>query len=690
MQIIDAREITKTYPQSGRGVLLGRGGIASWFGPKTPPRRALSPLNLSIERGESVGIIGRNGSGKSTLLKLIAGVSAPTTGTLAVHGRVASLLELGAGFHPMLTGRENIYLNAGLLGMRHAQTEACFDDIVAFSEIGEFIDQTVDTYSSGMYVRLAFSVAIHTNPDIFLVDEVLSVGDEGFQRKCRARILELKASGKTILFVSHDLGIVNTLCDRVILLDQGQVLSRGGAQATIDFYLRQIGRASAIHRLAAGDTEVVFNQGRLSLYHRQREITAPAGIKIQFHSMGHFHESTAAEWTLTKIGEHELEAQGVLPRLPVTLYFRARIENGQLYVEAAWENSRPIDLTYAALHCLFPVSFSRWQFGAEHGEFPAIGVNDRQWTNVVYSNHEPGDCFLLEDRDEQAMALRIENLLDAVPLQLDNTDYMAQARLAHVTEAIPSSRCPMAPGHHTLAALRIDCCVDAATADSARQALQSSRTVGFPGGIARMERGAITIATDQAPTSAGLHLHAQFKCGGIWTLSHGLHWDGATSTGGRVSALGRSARLPFAVAWSMASAEVGLCLDVALLAENVVTLDEFNISLELSREFMDWRCPDESGRFVCDETLETWQHLNTRYTPGNWIRASAANREDITLHADSSWGTLHPTAILAGTGERRPVLQILCSPGQQGSFTLQPGRHALFSAWVDFRSEPVS
>lgn len=687
MVIIDAREITKTYPHSGRGVLLGRGGIASWFGPKPSPRQALAPMTLAIEAGESVGIIGRNGSGKSTLLKLIAGVSSPTSGSLAVHGRVASLLELGAGFHPMLTGRENIYLNAGLLGMRHAATDDCFDAIVDFAEMGEFIDQTVDTYSSGMYVRLAFSVAIHTNPDIFLVDEVLSVGDEGFQRKCRARILELKDAGKTILFVSHDLGIVNTLCDRVILLDQGQVLSRGGAHATIDFYLRQIGHASAVHRLASGQTEAIFNHGRLSIFHAQREVTAPAGIKAQFFSLGQYHESTAAEWTLTKATETELEAEGVLPRLPVTIFLQVRIDADAVTIETSWENHRPIDFSYAALQCFFPTSFTRWQFGADTGDFPAITFNDRQWSNVVPATHEPGDCYLLNDADRTSV-LRITCDANAVPLQLDNTDYLAQARLAHITEAFPSSLCPLPPARRSLASLAIHCGTQSEAAEMARQDALAARSIQFARGCARMDAGAIAIVAEEGPRSAGLHLHVQLKVDGLWMLSQGLQWETAHRDNARVVATGRTMRLPFSLEWSMALVGSELTLNAALIVERPLFLDEFNISLNLADAFTDWKTPEESGRFEVDASVKGWRHLNTRFAPGDWIQASSATLPAITLRGYSTLGTIHPTALLTGSGHSGPLLQLLCSPGQEGRFAMQPGRHDLLSGRVTI--DPVT
>ena len=198
--------------------------------------QALRSVDLEIARGETIGIVGRNGSGKSTLLQIICGTLAPSTGTVEVHGRIAALLELGAGFNPEFTGRENVYLNGTVLGLTMQEVEERFDEIVAFADIGDFIDQPVKTYSSGMYVRLAFAVAIHVTPDILIVDEALSVGDEAFQRKCFARIDAIRDSGATVLFVSHSASTVVELCDRAILLDRGEVLSSGTPRRVISQY----------------------------------------------------------------------------------------------------------------------------------------------------------------------------------------------------------------------------------------------------------------------------------------------------------------------------------------------------------------------------------------------------------------------------------------------------------------------
>lgn len=195
---------------------------------------ALHDVTLTVDQGESVALLGFNGSGKSTLLKHISGVMTPDSGTVLTRGRVAGLIEVGAGFHHDLTGRDNVYLNGAILGMSEDQIKERFDAIVEFSEIGEFIDTEVKFYSSGMYLRLAFSVAVHTDPEVFLVDEILAVGDEPFQRKCIAKIKELASEGKTLVVVSHDLELVKQVCERGVVLDHGRIKYDGDIEGAVE------------------------------------------------------------------------------------------------------------------------------------------------------------------------------------------------------------------------------------------------------------------------------------------------------------------------------------------------------------------------------------------------------------------------------------------------------------------------
>jgi lipopolysaccharide transport system ATP-binding protein len=201
---------------------------------------ALDDVSFSVKRGESIGIVGPNGSGKSTLLKIMADLARPTRGSIEVRGRVSALLELGAGFHPQITGRENAILNAVLLGLSRREAEEVLPQIIAFSELGDFIDEPMRTYSSGMYIRLGFAVAVHVHADVLLVDEVLAVGDAQFQEKCFDHIEKLRAKGVTIVLVSHDLGSVTRFCERAVLLHHGQVQVEGASQPVVHEYLSRI------------------------------------------------------------------------------------------------------------------------------------------------------------------------------------------------------------------------------------------------------------------------------------------------------------------------------------------------------------------------------------------------------------------------------------------------------------------
>ena len=201
---------------------------------------AVKNVSFAVDRGEAFGIIGRNGSGKSTLLKIITGILKPTRGKVTVNGRIAALIELGAGFHPEITGRENIVINGIMLGLSRREIEQRFDRIVEFSGIGDFIDQPVKTYSSGMYVRLGFAVAVHVDPDVLLIDEVLAVGDEEFSAKCVAKIQEMKYRGVTLVFVTHQLDQVRKLCDRALWLDHGEMEAVGDPMRVVDHYLQEV------------------------------------------------------------------------------------------------------------------------------------------------------------------------------------------------------------------------------------------------------------------------------------------------------------------------------------------------------------------------------------------------------------------------------------------------------------------
>lgn len=239
--VIEVKDVTKEFKLYYDKPTTLKERLVFWNKKKSEVHKVLKNINLTINKGETVALIGVNGSGKSTLLKLMTKIIYPTKGEIKTKGKLTSLLELGAGFHPDFTGRENIYFNASIFGLTKKEIDKRINDIIEFSELGEFIESPVRTYSSGMYMRLAFSVAINVDAEILLIDEILAVGDQHFQDKCMAKLMELKNSDKTIVIVTHDLGSVKKLCSRAIWLYDGKIKMDGKPEKVVAEYLKVCG-----------------------------------------------------------------------------------------------------------------------------------------------------------------------------------------------------------------------------------------------------------------------------------------------------------------------------------------------------------------------------------------------------------------------------------------------------------------
>jgi ABC-type polysaccharide/polyol phosphate transport system ATPase subunit len=272
---IELEDVTKIYRRYGgrqfstlKSALLQRSLVRDLNPTETFP--ALSNVSFAVQAGSTFGVVGRNGSGKSTALKLVAGITKPTSGAVRVRGRISALIELGAGFHPEITGRENVFINGIMLGLTKKEIQRRFDEIVEFAELAEFIDAPVKTYSSGMYMRLGFSVAIHVDPEVLLVDEVLAVGDEGFTHKCLDKFGEFKRRGKTILLVTHSLGLVERFCDEAVWLDAGRKRGQGDPKRVTGAYVTDVERQEE-QFLAESDART----------HQQVAAEAPAGERPQ-------------------------------------------------------------------------------------------------------------------------------------------------------------------------------------------------------------------------------------------------------------------------------------------------------------------------------------------------------------------------------------------------------------------------
>ncbi len=320
-------------------------GISSLFrGHRSPVAKeagstfwALRDVSFEVQQGQAVGIIGRNGAGKSTLLKILTRITEPTEGYVELRGRVASLLEVGTGFHPELSGRENIYLNGAILGMRKAEIDRKFDEIVDFAEIETFLDTPVKRYSSGMYVRLAFAVAAHLEPEILLVDEVLAVGDAAFQKKCLGKMGDIAEGGRTILFVSHNIAAIQSLCNVAFLVDRGHVLKSGDVGEVVTEYLTLVNSSESLPLASRTDRQ---GNGRLKFtaFQATGEPESDTGVVL-----GH-----PAAFTL------RYEASSRLRNVHVSLGFRTALNEGALYASNELVGKELDDLpAHGTLVCSF-------------------------------------------------------------------------------------------------------------------------------------------------------------------------------------------------------------------------------------------------------------------------------------------------------------------------------------------------
>ena len=684
MPIIEIEDLWKRYPaRRGARTLIGRGGLSDMLrGIKATSFDALKGISLTIERGESVGLIGANGSGKSTLLKIIAGVTAPSQGQVVVEGRVASLLELGAGFHPILTGRENVYLNAALLGLRRKTVDGLFDSIVDFSDLADFIDQPVDTYSSGMFVRLAFSVAIHCNPDVFLVDEVLAVGDEAFQRKCRRRIGELRDEGKTILFVSHDLGLVNALCDRVYLLDHGELLERGGTRATIDFYLRKVGAEAGVHTMQAGPLEAVFSNGRISLFHEKRELSPPAGWSVLASALGSQHGAESASWEVVERATDRCVAKGRASRLPIVWEWTMRLEEDGLTWDLAAHCERPAELEYLQADMHFVSAYGRWVYGDLEDDFPEASPQDTERTLVAATEEgmrKAGAMGGEEGTGPPPLLITADTGEFPLRMSWSNGDYISGSRILDVRALIPDNMRPLSEGRTAIATVACRLMESPAALRAATQ----HRTVKNGRLAARFVRGSLLLEYDGEPVTHGLQCWASIHARHLWVDSMALRWEPPEHDGDVIRITGSSRRLPIRQIWEIRPEDGAVAVTISVEPTEPLRIAEHHFSIMLPTVYDRWETQDEQGAFPPLTHADTdWVHLNRDYAPSPRITGHAPGRPSVSLYTSGECPPVRMTPVNTAFDQQGRVLQALRVPDASGGIALEPGTHCLFDGRI--------
>ncbi|MBN2120781.1 MAG: ABC transporter ATP-binding protein, partial [Candidatus Omnitrophica bacterium] len=345
---------------------------------------ALEDINISVDKGEVLGIIGQNGAGKSTLLKLIAGILTPDKGKVTVKGKISMLMELGAGFNPEFTGRENIILNAQLYGVPAERLDEKVEEIIAFSELGKFIDAPLKYYSQGMYARLAFSLAIHVDPDILLVDDILAVGDEEFQRKCIDRIFSLKNENKTIIVVTHNMQMVEKLCDRVLFLDQGRLVDIDACRKVVPRYLESLGEKEGIAVLHDEKIRVTFNNGKFFVSFNNVALTKKHGGYVSFLDAASqaWLTSFNFKWAVVEGKEKYMVAQGVSEDTDLKIGLRIDLDKDNLVVQAEIKGEGTNRAADLHLDLLLASFYSRYFTGESYYRMPSF-ASKLEWQSIT-------------------------------------------------------------------------------------------------------------------------------------------------------------------------------------------------------------------------------------------------------------------------------------------------------------------
>ncbi|MCF7907305.1 MAG: ABC transporter ATP-binding protein [Candidatus Omnitrophica bacterium] len=389
---------------------------------------ALSNIDFTVNKGEVIGIIGENGAGKTTLLKLIAGMFAPDRGDISVRGKVSVLMELGAGFNPEFTGRENVILNARIYGLDTDIVEQQMEKIVEFADIGKFIDAPVKYYSQGMYTRLAFALAIFVEPDILLIDDILSVGDADAQKKCIDKVFKLKESGKTIILVSHDMHMISRLCDRVILLDKGKLIDRGNPAEIIYHYLETVGDKSGIAVLEKDKLRLVFNNGRITFSYAGVPLTKEFGGYVAYFvsSLGSWLSSFDLFWKISHFSANKIVAEGEYKGRGPSQVWVLEFSESRL----CWQvKIKDKDVRDPHIDLLLNPQYKKWLNLDQGGGFPSF-ISKSTWQNLGLANFPQAMVGLTADLEVKSCPSFVLTAEDKdTQIRLFNTGYDQEGRI---------------------------------------------------------------------------------------------------------------------------------------------------------------------------------------------------------------------------------------------------------------------
>lgn len=564
---------------------------------------ALKGINFQIDKGEIVGIIGENGAGKTTILKLIAGMLKPDRGEVVVLGTAFGLLELGAGFQPELTGTENIYLSAGLFGLTQKQIQEKYEHIVEFADLGKFINAPLKYYSQGMFVRLAFSVAINMNPDILLIDDTLTVGDARFQNRCIKKIFELKEQNATIIIVTHDVSMLNRFCKRALFLREGRIVKDGSVEKVIPLYAQTSGMKEGIGILGNSSLRVVFNNGRFLIYWNDRLLTPNPGAYSVLSINNTYYSSLKADWEVKCEGGNKLIAVGRFNQLGLIQQWKVEIAgNNEVVWHIEMETNDFFEIQEGFINLMLINEYTRWVTISCEGEFPRIDINNTNW-QVLLSGNQFQKCvgaYAEENSDRMIPFFIFEQLnLSYSQAQVLNSDYLANCRvLQYKTPCIQnydnlqSNRYVYFTGK---IAVNNDNYIKRAREDSILSV--NNYSLIFNNGYGMLYWKGISI-------TKAAHMGSSMHANGRWYSSNLASWQIKREDNNILVFSGRWPNLPVIQIWRVGiNDDFSLFWEVYLHVETEVNIEEQHIWLMCPESYKYWFCDYGDGYFP-DNFLE--------------------------------------------------------------------------------------
>lgn len=561
---------------------------------------ALQGINLTINPGETVGLIGENGSGKSTMLKLIYGMIKPDKGKITVNGKVCGLLDLGAGFQPELTGRENIYLISSLFGLKQDEIAGIYNAIASFADIGKFINAPVKCYSQGMFVRLGFAIAIHMNPEILLIDDALSVGDEQFQKGCIKKIFDFKERGKTIILVTHDTNMLRRLCARTIFIKDGAIIKDGLTDKVVPFYSQMFGPRNTKEIITQGELSVIFNNGRLSLNWRECLITPHYAGHTTFGVQDVLYRSYQADWEVLKIGQNKITAHGVFYQLGISQDWEIElVGNGQVKWKIVLNREVPVKIERGYTNLVLSSDYLNWSTPFENGVFPEINETIRSWQRLFNSIIPQQYIAVSASPATQADIPTVifeEEVTPGSEAEIFNSDYLNNYRVLQFRVATPTQNDDVQIGSFGFFCGKIT--VGLKDPAAYLEHIRSDFILSEGNWKAIFNNGRLFLYFKGQSLTKDSHLDLSFLSSGKWYSSDTASWQVQRCNDRLLVARGRWVGLNLEQIWKVQMQEQGgFSWEVSYLITEPVQIEQQRLQLSFVREYTHWFSEYGQGEF---------------------------------------------------------------------------------------------